>query len=404
LKKFLLITLCIASISACTTPPPSTTDTASAVRHTFTGRGDDLVYIPDGTTAQPAPQKFATREALSSHYQGMTEVLATWNPEADAALAIKEQRFYLIGASYTDKTNLRTDEPDLAFIGINDRGNVEKACPTHYIETSWLTQIDEERLKRIHRKQEVRPTGTLLQTFATDGSLETIVNEIPGNDNFSLAAFRYAQRWNKLMLLSCMKQAGTPDLNNIPPVKVAHKVVGDSLFILDEPPFHNPRKELMSDKARAIYNIRLHQAMQQKNPEKEATAAIGRGEYYLMGSKSVWHVDPPPGGFKDYAGARGGVDYHPDIENLSTTETEQNALQKVCPVRIMEGREEIRSGNVGGVVGDGGYNTEYMNAPANQHYRQMTQALGQTMTAYGACWNNTMLPVCRAKLQNTKGK
>ena len=411
MKNLLLTTLCMAGLSACSTPSSSTTDTTPAIRHTFTG--DGLVYIPDGAAAQSTSQKFVTREELSSHYQGMTGVLATWNPEADAALAIREQRFYLIGASYTDYSSRSvvggiypsTNEPDLTFIDINDRGSVEKACPTHYIETGWLSQIDGERLKRIYRKQEARPTGTLLQTVTPEGFLDTAVNEIPENDHFSLAALRYAQRWNKLMLSSCMKRAGTPDLNNVPPIKVTHKVVGDSLFILDEPPFRNPRNEVMSGKARAIYNIRLHQAMQQKNPEQEAKAALERGEYYLMGDKSVWHVDLPPGSFKNYAGVRGGVNYQPDIENLSTTE--RDALQKVCPVRVMEGREDIRRGNVGNVVGDGNtyaYDSVSINSPVNQDYRQMTQELGQTMTAYGVRWNNIMLPACRAKLPNIKEK
>ncbi|MEN9502657.1 MAG: hypothetical protein RI964_1942 [Pseudomonadota bacterium] len=411
MKNLLLTTLCMAGLSACSTPSSSTTDTTPAIRHTFTG--DGLVYIPDGAAAQSTSQKFVTREELSSHYQGMTGVLATWNPEADAALAIREQRFYLIGASYTDYSSRSVvggiypsiHEPDLTFIDINDRSGVEKACPTHYIETDWLSQIDEERIKRILRKQEAQPNGTLLKTFTPEGLLNTGVNEIPGENNFSLAALHYAQRWNKLMLSSCMKRAGTPDLNNVPPIKVTHKVVGDSLFILDEPPFRNPRNEVMSGKARAIYNIRLHQAMQQKNPEQEAKAALERGEYYLMGDKSVWHVDLPPGSFKNYAGVRGGVNYQPDIENLSTTE--RDALQKVCPVRVMEGREDIRRGNVGNVVGDGNtyaYDSVSINSPVNQDYRQMTQELGQTMTAYGVRWNNIMLPACRAKLPNIKEK
>ena len=278
MKNLLLTTLCLAVLSACSTPSSSITDTSSAISHTFTG--DGLVYIPDGSAAQSTSQKFVTREELSSHYQGMIGVLATWNPEADAALAIKKKQFYLIGASYTDYSSRSAvggiypsiHEPDLTFIDVNDRSGVEKACPIHYIDTGWLSQIDEERIKRILLKQQAHPSGTLLKTFTPEGLLDTAVSEIPGEDNFSLAALHYAQGWNKQMLSSCMKRAGTPDLNNIPPIKVTHKVVGDSLFILDEPPFRNPRNEVMSGKARAIYNIRLSQAMQQKNPEQEAKA------------------------------------------------------------------------------------------------------------------------------------
>lgn len=147
---------------------------------------------------------------------------------------------------------------------------------------------------------------------------------------------------------------------------ITHTVVGDTLFILNEKPFTNPRPN--TDKH---YYQKLEFAIKQKNPKVDLKQAVGKGEYYflaklrnirLLGGPRRNYTPPAP---ITYATLYGISDH-----------TEQLAFyKKVCPPKLIEG-----------------------------NFRASDTLTPTIYNNYATQWNKELLPLCKARAEKMLGR
>lgn len=290
---------------------------------------------------------FITTDDVENYYQKRLKALNA-NP---AKLAAERQmalgQGFILGDSPMFNYPLPPNGND------SDRLKIESVCPVRYSDGLDATQlIDVRSLELIKKGKKSAPSGRKL--------LSTVLPTIA--KKYNQAWSNYTKHWNQFMLPVCVQKSGIVDLSQNKPIKVTHKIIGDTLFILDEPPFVNPRKESMSVLEQKIYLERLRKAIALKNPAKEVMQAINSQNTYFLARASRGVADirgrrfslPPRAERADIYGV--AVDYR------------ESLLSKVCPNKLIEG---------------------------NWNHHDITYDI---YIKYATDWNNVMLPICRAKV------
>lgn len=301
---------------------------------------------------------FITMEAMDNYFKELNYLIKTKNPEQTAQFIFNRQPGFLL-----EPTVYEGLYPSLPNGNSNDQYTVSKVCPLKRLEgnNDPLAYVDMLKLDAIANKKQAAPQGTLIRY-----KLETRYLTVPASvRTYQKQAAEFARRWNKVMLPLCMKRAGILDLTKNRPVQATHQVIGDTLFILNEAPLRNPKKEQLSPKEEQAYQARLKQALQKKNSERDSEQAINSKQIYLLGwIQNVYFEVRSPNvrrpsliDLTDYYGVT--VDYR-----------EKPLLRTVCPTKVLEGNWL-----------PGQFSTIKL------------------YTDYASRWNKKMLPVCRSKLK-----
>jgi hypothetical protein len=302
---------------------------------------------------------FITMEAMDNYFNELNSLIKNRNPEQAAQTMFRTRPSFLLEPNVYEGLY-----PTLPNENSNDQYKVSQVCPLKRLEgnNDPLAYVDMIKLDAIANKKQAAPKGTLIRY-----KLETRYLTVPASvSSYQKQATEFARRWNKLMLPLCMQRAGILDLTIQRPVQATHQVIGDTLFILNEQPLMNPKKEELSPKEEQAYQSRLKQALQRKNPENDAKQAIAKQQTYLLGRVQNIYFDirspniPRPRRI-DLATYYG----------LSITPQEKALLEKFCPLKILEGNSQ----------------------PRQPSYIKL-------YTDYASRWNKAMITTCRNKLNN----
>jgi len=302
------------------------------------------------------PRKpFVTMEEMDTYFKELNHLIKTRNPEQAARFIFSRQPGFLLQAN-----PMQFRYPALPNGNSNDQVRVSEVCPLKQLEgnSDPITYVDMIKLTAIEGKQQAAPKGTLIRY-----NLEKHYVSAPDSlRSYQKQAADFAQRWNKVMLPLCIKRAGILDLAENRPVQATHQVIGDTLFILNEQPLLNPKKDELSPKEEQAYQARLKQALQRKNPETEAQQAIAAKQTYLLGWMENVYVcftskPPPRADLTNYYG-------------ISVSYDEKALLQKVCPTKLLEG-----------------------------NWTRAQPSFIKLYTDYASRWNKTMITTCRNKLK-----
>lgn len=356
---------------------------------------DSLLIISQPPKPEPNSSFITVRE-LDAYYGQLLMALKRRQPEADARYFVNQGQRYLLqtNAKMTGEQQSKYYPAELSDNAIYNA--INRVCPWAYSRRSVEGETDSSyinvpRLTKIHNKQELAPKGeTLLPvSLIPTASYPTKMYKL-----YQQVLADYVSRWNSVMYVECKRLGGAPDINKIAPVKVTHKLMGNTVFILNELPFTEPRPKTQSDSERAIYGIRLARAMRQKNVEADVQTSIHQQQTYFLGMKSVAVGDwfgrgPRPKNFKPRY-----ISYH--IEEGDIDPEEAKKLARVCPIRMLESRDVVGSGQIGTVDF-----TNYPNAQYQPHEAEMRQFF-KSIRNYEKRWNQTMLPICREKLKKQK--
>lgn len=350
-------------------------------------------------TSQP-PQKeprngFITILEINQYYGKLLAALRQRNPEADARYFANKGQLYLLqtNSPMTRQQRVKYYPAELSDSAVFEA--VNKVCPSGYgtriVEGENIYDyINLPRLAKIQNKQEKAPAGEQLiplrdTSYYPTQTIKTYQQVLAG----------YASRWNSIMYTECKKAGGAPDINNIPPVKVTHKMINNTLFILDETPFTDPRAATKSDLQKAIYTTRLAQAMRQKNVDTDVQNAIHQQQTYFLGVRYEAVGDWFGPGPRPKNLVLRSVSYGIEEGNIDTEEVKK--LARVCPIRMIEGRDLLQSGQIGTIDF-----TNYPNAQHSQPHAAEMRQLFKNIRNYEKRWNQSMLAVCRGKLAGQK--
>ena len=303
-------------------------------------------------------QLLITMEAMDAYFKEMNILLKNRSPEQAAQTIFKSQPGFLL-----EPTVFEGLYPKLPNENSSDQYTVSKVCPMKRLEgnSDPLAYVDLLKLDAIANKKQAAPRGTLIRY-----KLETRYLTVPDSTrSYEKQAAEFARRWNKVMLPLCMQRAGILDLSTNRPVQATHQVIGDTLFILNEKPLLNPKKQDLSPKEERTYQARLKQALERKNPEAEAQQAIAKKQLYLLGWIQNIYFDvrspnvrrPTRIDLTDYYG-------------INLPYQEKALLKKACPTKVLEG-----------------------NSTQGQF------SFIKLYTDYATRWNQQMLGACRAKLK-----
>ncbi|MFZ1387767.1 MAG: hypothetical protein WBP46_08650 [Thiolinea sp.] len=303
-------------------------------------------------------QLFITMEAMDAYFKELNSLLKSRNPEQAAQIIFKSQPGFLL-----EPTVFEGFYPKLPNENSSDQYTVSKICPMKRLEgnNDPLAYVDLLKLDAIANKKQVAPRGTLIRY-----KLETRYLTVPDSTRlYQKQAAEFARRWNKAMLPLCMQRAGILDLSTNSPVQATHQVIGDTLFILNEQPLRNPKKDELSPKEEQAYQARLKQALQRKNPEAEAQQAIAKKQLYLLGWVQNIYFDVRSPNVR-----RPTLIDLTDYYGIHLPYQEKALLKKACPTKVLEGNS-----------------------------RQGQSSFIKLYTDYATRWNQQMLGACRAKLK-----
>ncbi|HMT93944.1 hypothetical protein [uncultured Thiothrix sp.] len=352
-------------------------------------KGDKLLIVSQPPEREPVASLVTIRE-LDTYYIRLLVSLKRGLPELDAQSSIKLGQLYLLrtNAKMTQAQQASYQPANVMFDNAVSSA-VDKVCHQWRVVEgeNEYEYINTALVIKIQNKEAPMPRGQQLIPSSMSSSFPTKMIKL-----YQQVLAEYVSRWNSVMYAECKRLSGAPDINRIPPVKPTHKAIGNTVFILDEAPFIEPRSNTQSDLQKAIYQIRLAQAMRQKNVELDVQNAIRQQQTYFLGMKWVMVGDwfgpgAPPKNFRPRV-----VSYGIEEGNIDQEEAEK--LAKVCPIRMLEGRDDLYAGLWG--------NVDLSNNPNSQaiqrHERLMRQSL-QRIRTYEKRWNQTMLPICREKLK-----
>lgn len=341
---------------------------------------------------------FITVRELDAYYEQLLVALKRRQPEVDALYFAKKGQRYLLqtNAKMTREQQIKNQPAEV----LNDNAvsaAVNRVCPWAYNTRGVEGEADSSymdfpRLTKIFNKQELAPKGEKLLpiSLTPTASYPTKMVKL-----YQQVLADYVSRWNSVMYVECKRLGGAPDITKIAPVKVTHKPIGNTVFILDELPFSEPRPKTQSELERAIYGIRLAKVMRQKNVETDARVSIHQQQTYFLGVKWVTVGDWRGSGAPPKNLVLRSISY--GVEEGSIDSEEVKKLARVCPVRMLEGRDMPNSGQIGTI--------DFKNYPnaqdAQPHAAEMRQ-LFKNIRNYEKRWNQIMLPICREKLKNIK--
>lgn len=383
--RLLLVKCCLA---ACVSYPLQSLAEVSSPTPIF--KGDKLLIVSQAPKSEPLA-KFITLRELDSYYENLLFALKRRQPERDASyFAAKGQRYLLQTQAKMTRDQQARYQPAELYDGAV-QNVVNRVCPRMRIVEGEADShyIDFSRLARVINKQEPAPQSQQLLPIelSPTATYPTKMFKL-----YQLTIAEYVSRWNGVMYTECKRVGGAPDINRIPPVRVTHKVVNNTVFILDEPPFTNPRTNDQSELRRAIYNIRLARAMRQKNVEADLQAAIRQQQTYFLGQKWEAVADwfgpgPRPKNFVPRH-----ISYGVEEGNIDAEEVAH--LAKVCPVRVLEGLDSLSSGQWGTI--------DFANPVGVQPHHEEMRQLSKNTRDYERRWNQVMLSICREKLNKQK--
>jgi hypothetical protein len=350
-------------------------------------KGDKLLIVSQPPQREPIAS-LVTIVELDAYYSRLLVMLRRGQPEADARYFANQGQLYLLqtNAKMTHAQQANYQPANVMFDSAVSSA-VDKVCHQWRVVEgeSEYEYINRPLVTKIQNKEAAMPRGQQLIPSSMSSYFPTKMIKL-----YQLALADYVSRWNGVMYAECKRLSGAPDINHIPPVKPTHKVIGNTVFILDEAPFIDPRSNTQSELQKAIYQIRLAQAMRQKNVNTDVDAAIRQQQTYFLGMKWVAVGDwfgpgAPPKNFRPRVVSYG-------IEEGDIDQEEAKKLAKVCPIRMLEGRDALHAGQWGSV--DLGNNPQ-----AIQRNDQLMRQSLQTIRTYEKRWNQTILSICRAKLK-----
>lgn len=359
-------------------------------------KGDSLLIVSQPPKREPRSSFITVRE-LDAYYGQLLVALKRRQPEADALYFAKKGQRYLLqtNAKMTRGQQLKYQPIEVLHDNAVSAA-VNRVCPwaynTRVVEgEADSNYMDFPRLTRIFNKQELAPKGEKLLpiSLTPTASYPTKMFKL-----YQQVLADYVSRWNGVMYVECKQLGGAPDITKIAPVKVTHKPIGNTVFILDELPFREPRPKTQSELERAIYGLRLAKAMRQKNVGADVQAAISQQQTYFLGVRVEVVADWFGRGVRPKNFKPRSISYR--IEDGDIDAEEAKKLARVCPVRMIEGRDVLSYGQVGTIDF-----TNYPNAHTQPHTAEMRQ-LFKNIRNYEKRWNQLMLPVCREKLKNMK--
>ncbi len=315
----------------------------------FKSNGNNGLYLLD----KSQKRLFATFSEMDAYYNKLLTILKA-NPPASTATA-----YLNAGNHFFISPDNLGQPPVLPNKNVSDDYMLLKYCPIKLMEGGTPNELlNGMAITLLQKKNKPLPAGDKLLGL----------DKAPASANQYIQALRvYAQAWNKQVMPYCMKKAGILDMTIAKPVVVTHKVIGDDVFILDEPPFKNPRKEVMSKEEEQVYHNRLREAIAKKDPEKDVGQAIKNNNLYFLGYRNNVWID-----------IRGGLRNHYSISasafigaynDPGRAYDGQEYLRKLCRSRFIEGTTERGSAAIA-------------------IYKD-----------YATVWNARMFQVCQAKVE-----
>lgn len=336
---------------------------------------------------------FITVRELDAYYEQLLVALKRRQPEVDALYFAKKGQRYLLqtNAKMTREQQIKNQPAEV----LNDNAvsaAVNRVCPWAYNTRGVEGEADSSymdfpRLTKIFNKQELAPKGEKLLpiSLTPTASYPTKMVKL-----YQQVLADYVSRWNSVMYVECKRLGGAPDITKIAPVKVTHKPIGNTVFILDELPFSEPRPKTQSELERAIYNMRLARAMREKNVNYDLQKAIGKQDTYFLGERVIAIS-------RAHSRVYSARSIHYNVEEGGIDLEELKKLVTVCPIRVLEGRGLLVSGDWGTIDF-----TNYPNAQQSQPHAAEMRQLFKNIRNYEKRWNQTMLPICREKLVKQK--
>lgn len=359
--------------------------------------GDRLFIVSQPPKREPH-SSFVTVRELDAYYGQLLIALKRRQPEADALYFVKKGQRYLLqtNAKMTREQQIR-NQPTEVLVDNAVSEAVNRVCPwaynTRIIEGEADSQyIDFTRLTKILNKQELAPKGEKLLPISLTPTTSYPTKMVK---LYQQVLADYVSRWNSVMYAECKRIGGAPDITKIAPVRVTHKPIGNTVFILDELPFAEPRPHTQSELERAIYGLRLAKAMRQKNVETDLKTFIRQQQTYFLGMRIEAVADWFGSGVRPKSFKPRYISYRIEEENIDDEEVKK--LARVCPVRMLEGRDVLHSGQIGTIDF-----TNYPNAQSAQPHAAEMNQLFKNIRNYEKRWNQTMLPICREKLKKQK--
>lgn len=360
-------------------------------------KGDSLLIVSQPPKREPRSSFITVRE-LDAYYGQLLVALKRRQPEADALYFAKKGQRYLLrtNAKMTRGQQLKYQPIEVLYDNAVSAA-VNRVCSWVYNTRAVEGEADSDymdfpRLTKIHNKQELAPKGegllpiSLTPTASYPTKMAKLYQQVLAD---------YVSRWNSVMYVECKRIGGAPDITKIAPVKVTHKPIGNTVFILDELPFTEPRPKTQSELERAIYGLRLAKAMRQKNVGADVQAAISQQQTYFLGVRVEVVADWFGRGVRPKNFKPRSISYR--IEDGDIDAEEVNKLARVCPIRMLEGRDMSNSGQIGTIDF-----SNYPNVQYDQPHAAEMRQLFKNIRNYEKRWNQLMLPVCREKLKNMK--
>lgn len=360
-------------------------------------KGNSLLIVSQPPKREPRSSFITVRE-LDTYYGQLLVALKRRQPEADALHFAKKGQRYLLqtNAKMTKGQQLKYQPTEVLYDNAVSAA-VNRVCPWVYNTRAVEGEADSDymdfsRLTKIHNKQELAPKGEALLpiSLTPTASYPTKMAKL-----YQQVLADYVSRWNSVMYAECKRLGGAPDITKIAPVKVTHKPIGNTVFILDELPFSEPRPKTQSELERAIYGIRLAKAMRQKNVAADARLSIHQQQTYFLGVRVEVVADWFGRGVRPKNFKPRSISYR--VEDGDIDAEEVSKLARVCPIRMLEGRDMLGSGQMGTIDFTNYPNLQY----AQPHAAEMHQ-LFKNVRNYEKSWNQIMLPVCREKLKNMR--